>query len=247
MTITLSSLTQTADLYRSADLAATQRGRSATNPLDAASQRVTQQLSSTEVKLSSFSQIKSGFASVQTVAKDLSDPKKTSTSTDIVKAAQSFANAYNTATKAVGLALNGDGKKGGALTGDGRANIANRDLKGIVSGGSNSADLKKIGINQKADGTVSVDTVALQKAIHSNPNLVKDTLSKIGKQADQVSTKELATTGNVGRSIHNLDSLSKSLESQSSNLKALGTSLQDKGQSPTASNAIKNYLQTFAL
>lgn len=251
MAITLSNITQTAALYRSADAAATQRGNSATNPLDAASQRVTQQLSSTVVKLSSFSQIKSGFASVQTVAKDLSDPNKTGTSADIVKAAQAFASAYNTATKAVNLAVNGDGKKSGALAGDGRASIASSDLKSIVSNGSNASDLKKIGINQKADGTVSVDTVALQNAIQADPNAVKGTLSKIGKQTDQIATKELATTGNVGSSINNLSSLSKSLESQSASLKKLGTALQDSGQSQIASSivsgAIKTYLQIFSL
>lgn len=251
MATTLSSITQTAALYRSADAAATKRGGSAVNPLNAASQRVTQQLSSTVVKLSSFSQLKSGFASVQAAAKDLSDPKKTGTSADIVKAAQAFSSAYNTATKAVSLAVNGDGKKSGALAGDGRASIASNDLKSIVASGSNASELKKIGINQKADGTISVDTVVLQNAIQTNPNAVKGTLAKIGKQADQISTKELGTTGNVGGSINNLDSLSKSLESQSASLKKLGTALQDSGQSQVASSivsgAIKTYLQIFSL
>ncbi len=250
MATTLSTITQTASLYRSADLAATRRGSSVTaSPLDAASQRVTQQLSSTVVQLSSFSQIKSGFDSLQTAAKDLSDAKKTATSADVVKVAQAFTSAFNTTSKAVSLAVSGDGKKSGALAGDGRATLVSNDLKSILSSGNNVSDLKKIGISKKTDGTLSVDTTALQNAFQANPNSVKDTLSRIGKQADQVSARELAATGSVGGSVNRLTELSKNLESQSASLKSLGSIFQDNGQSSAnslVSGAIKTYLQIFA-
>ncbi len=249
MATTLSTITQTASLYRSADLAATRRGSSVTaSPLDAASQRVTQQLSSTVVQLSSFSQIKSGFDSLQTAAKDLSDTKKTVTSADVVKVAQAFTSAFNTTSKAVSLAVSGDGKKSGALAGDGRATLVSNDLKSILSSG-NVSDLKKIGISKKTDGTLSVDTTALQNAFQANPNSVKDTLSRIGKQADQVSARELAATGSVGGSVNRLTELSKNLESQSASLKSLGSIFQDNGQGSAnslVSGAIKTYLQIFA-
>lgn len=249
MATTLSTITQAAALYRSADLAATKRGSSVTaSPLDAASQRVTQQLSSTVVQLSSFSQIKSGFDSLQTAAKDLSDTKKTATSSDVVKVAQAFTSAFNTTSKAVSLAVSGDGKKSGALAGDGRATLVSNDLKSILSSG-NVSDLKKIGISKKTDGTLSVDTTALQNAFQANPNTVKDTLSRIGKQAEQVSARELAATGSVGGSVNRLTELSKNLESQSASLKNLGSIFQDNGQSSAnslVSGAIKTYLQIFA-
>lgn len=250
MATSLSTITQTTALYRSADLAAARRGSSVTaNPLNAASQRVVQQLGSTVVQLSSFSQIKSGFDSLQTAAKDLSDPKKTTTSADIVKVAQSFTSAFNTTSKAVNLAISGDGKKSGALSGDGRATLVSNDLKSIVSSSNNVSDLKKIGISKKADGTLSVDTTALQNAFQANPNSVKDTLSRIGKQAEQVATRELAATGSVGGSINRLTDLSKNLESQSAGLKSLGSVFQDTGQGSAnslVSGAIKTYLQIFA-
>ena len=254
MAITLSSMTNIATLTQSANLAIAKHGGGvSSDPFGAANLRVEQQLSSTDVKLSSFSQIKAGFASLQTAATDLSDPKKTGTSADIVKAAQSFATAYNNTGNAVSLAINGDSKTSGTLAGDVRAGLASNDLKSIVSSGSNTADLKKIGINLKSDGTLSVDTVALQSAIQADSSAVKDTLSRIGKQAEQVSTKELATTGNVGRSVNMLSNLSNSLETQLVEQTRLAAASRDAVQrqaasfSYTAASGIESYMNIFSL
>lgn len=253
MSITLGSMTRTATLNPSANLAVAKHGGIAIDPFGAANQRVEQQLNPTAVKLSSFSQIKSGFADVQTAAKDLSDPKKTATSSDIAKAAQSFATAYNAANNAVDAAVNGDGKKSGSLAGDVRARIASTGLRSIVTGGSNVTNLKKIGISLKPDGTLAVDTTALQNAIQTNPNAVKDTLSKIGKQAEQVSAKELATTGNVGSSVNTLSNISKNLEAQLAEQKRLATASQDAVQrqvaniTNTTAGGVASYLQTLSL
>lgn len=253
MPITLSSMVNAAVLTPKANLSIAKRDSAGADPFGAANQRVEQKLSSTGVRLSSFSQIKSGFADVQSAAKNLSDPKKTGTPDDIVKAVQSFASAYNTANNSVNTAIKNDGKNSGALSGDVRANIASGDLKSIVSNGSNIADLKKIGINLKADGTIAVDATALQSAIQSNPNAVKDTLTKIGKQAEQISAKELATTGNVGGAVNALSNLSKGLETQLAEQKRLAAASLDSVQrqvasiSSTAASGVASYMQTLSL
>lgn len=253
MSMTLGNMTSIAALKQSANSAIAKRDSVAVDPFGAANKRVEQQLNSADVKLSSFSQIKSGFAGVQTAAKDLSDSKKTGSSADIVKAAQSFATAYNTANSSVNTAVNGDGKKSGSLATDAHARLAGNDLKSIVSSGSNASDLKKIGISLKSDGSLSVDTAALQNAIQSNPNAVKDTLSRVGKQAEQVSTKELATTGNVGRSVNELTDLSKGLTTQLAEQKKLAAASQDAVQmqfanlSSNAASGIDSYMKIFSL
>jgi len=240
-------------MNQSANLAIAKRGEVTSDPFSAANQRVEQQLSSTGVKLSSFSQIKSGFANVQSASKDLADPKKTGTADDIVKAAQSFAAAYNGTSSAVKVALSGDGKQAGALEGDVRVRIAAGDLQSIVTNGSNVADLKEIGINVKSDGSISVDATALKNAIQSDAAAVKSTLSKIGQQADQVSAKELSSTGNVGRSVDTLSNLSKNLENQLAVQKNLATASQATvdqqvaGFSGSATSGAAAYLKMFSL
>ncbi len=253
MPITLSSMVRTAAMTQSANQAIAKQGSSSADPFGAANLRVEQQLSSTAVRLSSFSQIKSGFSGVQSAATDLSDSKKTGTSDDIVKAAQSFATAYNTAVSSVNSAVKGERKKGGVLTDDVRARIASSDLKSIATNGSNTSDLKKIGISLKSDGTIAVDATALKNAIQADSTGVKDTLSKIGKFAEQVSSKELAKTGNIGGSVNVLSNLSQSLETQLAEQKRLAATSQDSvqrqvaGISSTAAGGVASYLQTLSL
>lgn len=253
MAITLNSMTRTAALSQSANVAIAKHGTASTDPFSAANQRVTQQLNSTAVKLSAFSQIKSGLANVQLAAKDLSDPQKTVSSSDLIKTAQSFAAAYNTASDLTNASVKADGKRSGALAEDVRAHIASSDLKSIVTSGSNVTDLKKIGINLSSDGTISVETIAMQNAIQADPNAVKNTLSKIGQQAGQVITKELATTGNVGGSVNTLSNLSKKLETQLAEQTRLAATSQATvqqqvaGISNTAASGVASYLQTLSL
>lgn len=251
MSMTLGNMTSIATLTQGANAAIAKRGNAAVDPFGAANLRVEQKLSSTDVRLSSFSQMKAGFAGVQAAAKDLSAPKKTGSTADIVKVAQSFATAFNTATSSVNSAVKGDGKKSGVLAGDAHATLASNDLRSIVASGSNTADLRKIGISLKSDGTIAVDSAALQSAIQSNPNAVKDTLSRIGKQAEQVSAKELAATGNVGGSVDTLTNLSKGLTTQLAEQKRLAAASQDALQqqfvSSNAASGIDAYMKIFSL
>lgn len=250
MALDLGSLTRTAMLSQNTQ-ASQKRTGSPVDSFDAANRRVQQQLDSTSVKLSSFSKIQSGFADVQATAKALSDPKKTGTPDDVTKAAQAFAAAFNNATVAANAAVKGDGKQAGALADDGRAGIAASDLRSIAS--ANRADLKKIGMSIKTDGTISVDATALQNAIKSDAGGVKDALARLGKFADRVATKELSASGNVGGSVNALSSQSKGLEARLAEQQRAATAFQDsvqKGTSAinaTAAAGISSYLQNLAL
>ena len=217
-----------------------------------ASDRVAQQLNTTDVQLSAFGQIKAGFADVQSAGKNLADPKKTETVDDVKKAVQSFADAYNATAKAVSTATRNDGKVNGALADDSRARLAGYDLRRVVMNDNNMADLKKIGISISQDGTMSVDTKVLQNAMQANPDTVKDTLARIGQQAGQAAKKELASTGNVGSAVDTLNSRAKNLEAQMTEQQKLASASQASVQRQAsiignaAASGVAAYMQMFS-
>lgn len=252
MAITLDSMTSIAMLRQSSGVSAPTVASQAADAFALANKRIEQKLDATNVQLSAFGQINSSFANVQSASKALSDPKKTGTAADVEKTVQAFAASYNNATKAVSTAINGDGKEGGALANDVNARFAANDLKSVVTSGSNTADLKKIGISVNKDGTMSVDTKVLQSAMQADPNAVKDTLAKVGQQAERVSTRDIAKTGNIGGAVDMLSSRAKSLETQSAEQQKLiaASQLAVQQQSAKIGNAassIAAYMQMFSL
>ena len=244
MAITLDSMVLNTTLSQQSRITSSIKADQATGAFDLASQRIGQQVSTTNVQLSAFGQIKSSFVDIQSAAKSLSAPGKTSTTEDITKAVQTFASAYNNATSTVNTALTGDGKSPGALAGNALANLTSFDLKRVVTSGTNTADLKKIGVNANKDGTLSVDTKALQSA-------VQDTLAKVGAQAGQVSQKELASNGNVGSSVNTLSTRANYLTAQATAQQKLATDSQNAvlQQSSIVNNnaasGIAAYMQMF--
>lgn len=179
-----------------------------------ANSRVGQQLESTKVQLSAFGKIKGALSEVQTASTTLSDPKKTATTADIKKAVEGFVSSYNKTNSAVSTAIKGDGKQAGALADDSRARVADSDLRRTLSAGSNNADLKKIGITQNKDGSLSVDTKALDNALKSNSGQVLNTVAGVAGQVSKTASRELASSGNVGSSVSSLSSRSRTLETK---------------------------------
>lgn len=252
MAITLDSMTSIAMLSQNSTVSASTSGNPATGAFALASQRIGQKLNSTNVQLSAFGQISSGFANVQSASKDLTNPAKTATSADVVNAVQNFANAFNTATKAVSTAVNGTGNGNGVLANDFHARFAANDLKSVLTSGTNTSDLSKIGVSVNKDGTLSVNTKTLQAAIQANPGAVNNTLANIGQQAGQVSTKDLATTGNIGSSVNTLSGTAKTLQAQSAAQQKLAAdsqlAVQQQGATVgSATSSIAAYMQIFSL
>lgn len=227
MAITLDSMVLNTTLNQQPRVTSSTKADLSTGAFDLASQRIGQQVSATNVQLSAFGQIKSGYADIQSAAHSLSAPGKSSTPEDTSKAVQTFTEAFNKTALAVNSALNGDGKIAGALAGNGHASIAGFDLKKIVTNGNNEADLKKIGISLKQDGTLSVDTKVLQNAIQANPNSVQETLARVSAQAEQVAGRELAASGNLGHTVNALSSRAKDLETKATELQKLAAHSQD--------------------
>lgn len=252
MAITLGSMTSITMLNQGLGVSGVAGASRASDTLALATKRTAQKLDDTNVQLSAFGQVNSGFSNVQSASKALSDPKKTGTATDVEKAVQAFATAYNNAAKAVSTAINGTGKENGVLANDAHARLAANDLKSVVTSGNNTADLKKIGVSVNKDGTISVDAKALQNAMQANPNAVKDTLAKVGQQAEQVSTKDMAKTGNIGGAVNMLSSRAKNLEAQSAEQQRLASASQAAVQQQSAkigntASSIAAYMQMFSI
>ncbi len=244
MAITLNSLTNNALLAQNANQAIAKQASNSADPLNAANQRVPQQINSTGVSLSPYSQLLSGFSGVQAAAKVLSDPTKINNAADLAKAVQSFANAYNTTTSAANSAA--------AIGRNLNASQSANDLNNIVSSGSNTSDLKKIGVNVNSDGTLSVNAAALQSALQTNPDAVKSTLSNIGKQADQIASNELSASSNVSSSANAFNNRYYNLVSQLSTQQNLSVTSADTVQQQVAnfsgnSSAVSSYLQMLAM
>lgn len=253
MAITLDSMVRNATAGQKAGVSASTKADLATGAFDVASKHIGQQVDATNVQLSAFGQVKSSFVDVQAAGNTLSTPGKTSTVEDATKAIQSFADAYNNATRIVNTAIRGDGKSPGALADDGHANLASFDLKRIMASGNNTADLKKIGVSLNQDGTLAVDAKALQSAVQANPSSLQDTLARVGAQAVQVSQKELSSTGNVGGPVNTLSARAKSLETKAAGQQKLATDSQSAVQQQAASinnnaaSSIAAYMQMVSL
>ena len=223
--------------------------------LDTASKRISTQVSQTNVQLSSYGQIKSGFASLQTTGKALTTLAKDATAGDVSKAAQSLANAFNSTSSAVSTAVNGNSKSAGALANDQLARLASNDLRRVVTSSAGIADLQNIGISVGQNGTLSVDTKALEKAFQANPDAVKSTLSKLGQQANTSATQELSSSGAVGSAVNSLNNRAKNLAAAQQQQQNLGASAQAAIQQSADQSAsfggmsagISAYMKMFSL
>ncbi len=203
MAITLDSLVRNPAAGQQAGVPVSTKADLATGAFDIAGKSIGQQMNATSVQLSPFGQVKSSFVDVQSAGRTLTTPAKTSTVEDTTKAVQSFADAYNNATKVVNAAIQSGSNSANALAGGGGyASLASDSLKKIVSSGNTSTNLKNIGVGVNQDGTLSVDANTLQSAVQSNPASVRDTLFSVGAQAGQVSGQLLNGTGNAGGTIN---------------------------------------------
>ena len=246
MAITLDGLTRNATAGQKAGVPVSTKADLATGAFDLASKSIGQ--NATNVQLSPFGQVKSSFVDVQSAGRTLTTPAKTSTIEDATKSVQSFANAYNSATKIVNAASNSNS----ALAGNGQINSASAGLKHVVSSGSNTADLQNVGVSVNQDGTISVDTKALQSAVQSNPGLVQDTLAKVGAQAVLVSRQVLSSTGSIGDTVSTLSARAKNQGARATGQQKPVSGSQDVSQQTenagnNAAGGIAAYTQMISL
>lgn len=201
MNLTSLSLSSAASLYSTSAVS-----NRVNDAFDRSKTRLAGQAESTRVQLSAYGQLKSATAQLETASQGLRDSKALSTVDGLTKAVQGFASAVNARNTAVAQA--------GAGSGPGSARQAGletrRALEGV--GGSNRDALKQIGVNVASNGSVSVDTKALQTAFAANPDKVRQTLDKVGLAVGQQSTQQLSGAGSVASSVSRLTEKLSSVE-----------------------------------
>jgi hypothetical protein len=255
--MTLQSMTNIATLTRNFNIANNASGK--TDPvslaLASAAKRTGVQIAQTEAQLSSYGQIKSRFASLQTTGKALTTLAKNAPSADVINAAQGFVNAYNTTNSAIATAVTGNGKSAGVLANENPARVTGGDLRRVVTSAASNADLSKIGISVNQNGALSIDSKVLASALQSNPDAVKATLSALGGQANSTATTELSGSGAVGKAVSALGTRATSLATQQSQEQRIATAAQATIQQSANqiasfsgnSTAIGSYLNIFSL
>ncbi len=203
-----------------------------TNPaLGKANARIQAQIDATGAQLSSMGKLKSALPELQTGARALSASSSTTTVADAKAAVSRWVSAFNTslaAAKSAATALAAGDPSG--------AKRAGNDLSRSLTANAGTLDaLRKMGVKLQADGTLAADPAKLNANWTSDPSAVKAAMAKIGTALDQVSTKALASTGNVALSMASLNKKSSQLSTQP---KAIQSFVEGSGStSTTASSA----------
>lgn len=186
-----------------------------------ATDRTEAKLESTQVQLSAYGQIKGAVSELQAASKAVSEPKKTATADDARKTIENFVSAYNKTNATVARTTRNDRKEAGALANEARARSAGNDLRRSVGENDGLAELKKAGITQNKDGSLSLDTKALDKALRESPGETVAAVAEVARKVEKTATKELASNGNVGAAVQTLDQRSRRLEAEQASQQAL--------------------------
>lgn len=211
---------QTSQVFRTSD-----------QGLKKAEQRIQSLVDTNSTQLSSFGKLKSAVSDAQIGARSLAGLSGSAKPADVKSAATNFVSAFNAALTAAKATT---GAVGDAAAGQ-SANRVNKDLqRSAVADQQNLVILKKIGVTIATDGKLAIDTTKLGNAITANPNEVRDSLVKLGRQVELAATKELASDGDVGGPLSTLNQRSSVLKSQQTTLATLSS--QSSANSQSGSN-----------
>ena len=162
-----------------------------------------------------------------------------SDTTSIQTKVASFVTAYNTLATLMKsqTSYNADSKVAGTLNGDSTVRNIQSQLRGVITstvGNGSIQRLNNIGIQFKADGTLSFDTTKFQKALSDPTNdvaklFVKDGTSVgIASQLDTSISKILGTGGALTARTDGINATIKSMDKQIASLEDRLTSVETR-------------------
>lgn len=160
----------------------------------------------------SINLLKAGSTTV-TVSKD--------STTSLTSALNAFVTAYNSANTTMGGlgAYNATTKKAGALLGDSTLRTAQATTRSLLfsnpTGGTSPYQLlSDIGVSVAKDGSLSVDSTKLNKAIAADFTTVANMVAKVGAAYDTSLKAIVGTDGSIAAATKSANTTIKSLESQ---------------------------------
>ncbi len=193
-----------------------------TQAFQKADKRIQQQRDLAAVQLSSFGRLKSAFAGTETAASGLKSITPASSAADVRAATGTFVKAFNSAVETARAAA----AQSGTPTESNRARIAESELRRSLNSETTSAELRKIGIAQQANGTLVIDNKRFDAALSTEPEAVRSVLSRLGLQVSQTAGGQLADGGNIGRAVNALGDRVRNIENRQAEQQALATAGQ---------------------
>jgi flagellar capping protein FliD len=227
------NVTGIANLYRSVQTTAATPTDPVKKGLARASTRLEDQRRTTDVQLSAYGQVKSGFSRVEDAGKTLAKAAPL-TPADTKKALQLLISAYN------------DARAAAAATAPGSAGNAANALRRTTSTESMREDLQSMGITQKGDGSLAIDTKKLDQALVANPGAMNEAAARVGGQLQQSATRSLSESGGISKTLNSLNVRAQQIEGQQSGLQGL-VSAQQTASSSNSATGISSYLRMFSL
>lgn len=205
--------------------------------LKRSSARLEGQQQTTEARISSYGQVKAGFARIEDAGSALAK-NETLSSADTKKAMEALVSAYNETRSAA------------ATTEPGRASNAVNALRRSAESDGMRADLQALGITQQRDGSLAFDTKKFDEAMQTSPDTVRAAAGQIGSQMQQSASRALSAGGAINATLNTLTTRSQQIESRQASLQAL----IDTQQQPEARNnnsrtqaGIASYQRMFSM
>jgi hypothetical protein len=228
------NVTGIANLYASLQTTSVSSGNKTTRSFDQAASRLESELQSTQVKISSYGQVKAGFAGIEAAGQTLAKGDKISAA-DTKKALQSLVDAYNQTRGAAA------GTEPGYAT-----NAANSLRRSVGSSGMND-ELQALGITRGSDGSLALDTKKLDAALAADTGAVQKAAASLGGAMQSVATRALSENSGINRTLNSLNTQAAGLESRQSGIESLIQLQKQTASNYGASSGISSYLSIFKM
>lgn len=191
--------------------------------LAGAHQRIAAQSQTASASLSALGQFKSDLFKLGTVATALTSLSADNTPQAIQSGLEQLVATYNASLKSGGAMATADAAAGAGAG----ISSAQRELRAA------SAELDKMGVVRKQDGSLSLDTAALAKALANDQNAVVASLNKMAQSMSGTAAKTLADDSRLSQSLTRLDSRAQALKAQQAAVMRTATQLAELGNAST--------------
>lgn len=195
--------------------------------LGKAHERVRNQLQSDSTSLSQLGKYKATVADLASAAQAMSQlGGGTGSTADSAKVVERFVAAYNQAITASRPDTSSDASSTLASS---RRTLTN-------ASDTSRSQLAKLGLSRQADGTLKLDTAALNKALAAGTNTALSTLAQLGKAIGKRADNELASSSRLATATSLFSDKASHLKQQQTRLLEVATQLSARSSAGTSNN-----------
>lgn len=148
-----------------------------------------QAVASAKVTLSAEGETKSAVAGVQSAGKRLADVARAGNTGEVKSAALGLVQSYNKTIAA---------PKGAAETEKSRTDTnTGNELQQAAAAAANLPSFQQLGITANPNGTLNLDTTALENSLAANPTQTLGAAGRVGSTLQTAATRQLAASANT--------------------------------------------------